>query len=200
MTPLTKAWATDTGCELAGVGLQVHGGMGFVEETGSAQHYRDARIAPIYEGTNGIQAIDLVTRKLAIRDGGAAADLLGDAAATVEALAGAGRRAGLDPVRRHLREAVVATAKATRWLLASAPEARLAGAAPYLEMLAVTTAGAALADGALAARADDRSAADRAVLARFFAANRLARVPGRLAAVTEPGPDLAAATAGMLAG
>ena len=94
LTPLTKAWATDTGCELAGVGLQIHGGMGFVEETGAAQHYRDARIAPIYEGTNGIQAIDLVARKLAIRDGGAAADLLSDAAATVEALAAAGRRAG----------------------------------------------------------------------------------------------------------
>ena len=222
LTPLTKAWATDTGCELAGIGLQIHGGMGFVEETGAAQHYRDARIAPIYEGTNGIQAIDLVARKLAIRDGGAAADLLSDAAATVEALAAAGRRAGLDPVRRHLREAVSATVKATRWLLASAPEARLAGAAPYLEMLAVTAAGAALADGALAARrsaasrsaaaadragraeqtdADDaNAAADRAVLARFFASNRLARVPGRLAAVTEPGPDLATATKGMLAG
>ena len=220
LTPLTKAWATDTGCELAGVGLQIHGGMGFVEETGAAQHYRDARIAPIYEGTNGIQAIDLVARKLAIRDGGAAADLLSDAAATVEALAAAGPRAGLDPVRRHLREAVSAAAKATRWLLASAPEARLAGAAPYLEMLAVTVAGAALADGALAARgsaasrsaaAADRAgraaptdagadAADRALLARFFASNRLARVPGRLAAVTEPGPDLAAATKGMLTG
>ena len=220
LTPLTKAWATDTGCELAGIGLQVHGGMGFVEETGAAQHYRDARIAPIYEGTNGIQAIDLVARKLAIRDGGAAADLLSDAAATVEALAAAGPRAGLDPVRRHLREAVSAAAKATRWLLASTPEARLAGAAPYLEMLAVTTAGAALADGALAARgsaagrsaaAADRAsraaptdagadAADRALLARFFASNRLARVPGRLAAVTEPGPDLAAATKGMLTG
>ena len=196
LTPLTKAWATDTGCELAGVGLQVHGGMGYVEETGSAQHYRDARIAPIYEGTNGIQAIDLVSRKLAIRDGGAAADLLSDAAATVEALAAADRRAGLDPVRRHLRAAVTATAQATRWLLRASPEARLAGAAPYLEMLAVTTAGAALADGALARG----SAADRAVLARFFASNRLARVPGRLAAVTEPGPDLAAAARGVLAG
>ena len=206
LTPLTKAWATDTGCELASVGLQVHGGMGYVEETGAAQHYRDARIAPIYEGTNGIQAIDLVARKLALRDGGAAADLLADAAATVEALADAGRRAGLDPVRRHLRAAVTASAQATRWLLRASPEARLAGAAPYLEMLAVTAAGAALADGALAARASGAgefgaagAAADRAVLARFFAANRLARVPGRLAAVTEPAPDLAAAR-GMLGG
>ena len=70
LTPLTKAWATDMGCELASVGVQVHGGMGFIEETGSAQHYRDARIAPIYEGTNGIQAADLVGRKLSMRDGG----------------------------------------------------------------------------------------------------------------------------------
>ena len=70
LTPLVKAWGTDVGCEVASIGVQVHGGMGFVEETGAAQHLRDARIAPIYEGTNGIQAADLVGRKLGL-DGGA---------------------------------------------------------------------------------------------------------------------------------
>ena len=64
LTPIAKAWSTDVGVEVASLGVQVHGGMGFIEETGAAQHYRDARIAPIYEGTNGIQAIDLVGRKL----------------------------------------------------------------------------------------------------------------------------------------
>ena len=67
LTPIAKAWSTDVGVEVASLGVQVHGGMGFIEETGAAQHYRDARIAPIYEGTNGIQAIDLVGRKLAHR-------------------------------------------------------------------------------------------------------------------------------------
>jgi alkylation response protein AidB-like acyl-CoA dehydrogenase len=67
---LLKAWGTDTGCEVATLGVQVHGGMGFIEETGAAQFYRDARIAPIYEGTNGIQAADLVTRKLGYDNGG----------------------------------------------------------------------------------------------------------------------------------
>ena len=68
-TPIAKAWSTDVGCEVASMGVQVHGGMGFIEETGAAQYYRDARIAPIYEGTNGIQAMDLVGRKLSM-DGG----------------------------------------------------------------------------------------------------------------------------------
>ena len=72
LTPVVKAWCSDSGVEVASLGIQVHGGMGYIEETGAAQHYRDARIAPIYEGTNGIQAIDLVTRKI-LRDGGAAA-------------------------------------------------------------------------------------------------------------------------------
>ena len=75
LTPLAKAWGTDVGCEVASLGIQVHGGMGFVEETGAAQHLRDARIAPIYEGTNGIQAADLVGRKLGL-EGGAAFDAL----------------------------------------------------------------------------------------------------------------------------
>ena len=177
LTPLTKAWATDMGCELASVGIQVHGGMGFIEETGSAQHLRDARIAPIYEGTNGIQAADLVGRKLSMRDGGAVRDHLQTIRRTTQALDGAD---GLDRVRPHLEAAVDASAEATDWLLAAAPAQRLAGSAAYLEMLAVTTGAAALADGALAATrlGDPDAAADRATMARFFAANRLSACRG----------------------
>ena len=71
LVPIAKAWSTDVGVEVASLGVQVHGGMGFIEETGAAQHYRDARIAPIYEGTNGIQAMDLAGRKLALANGAA---------------------------------------------------------------------------------------------------------------------------------
>ena len=85
LTPLSKAWCTDLGCELTSVGIQVHGGMGYIEETGAAQHFRDARIAPIYEGTNGIQALDLVGRKLPMRGGLKSwLDLLASIATTVE--------------------------------------------------------------------------------------------------------------------
>ena len=199
LTPVTKAWATDMGCELVSVGLQVHGGMGFIEETGSAQHYRDARIAPIYEGTNGIQSADLVGRKLSMRDGAALRDHLSQIRATAEALAGTG---DLAPVRRHLEAALEATGEASDWLLEAGPAQRLAGADAFLGMLAVTTGAAALADGALAATrlGDPDAAADRAVLARFFAASRLSAVPGLLAAVTEPADDLAAAAQRILAG
>ena len=90
LTPVSKGWGTDLGVELTSLALQVFGGMGYIEETGVAQHYRDARIAPIYEGTNGIQAMDLVGRKLPMRGGAAIADYLGYIEATVEELAGAG--------------------------------------------------------------------------------------------------------------
>ena len=199
LTPLTKAWATDLGCELASVGIQVHGGMGFIEETGSAQHYRDARIAPIYEGTNGIQSADLVGRKLSMRGGGAVRDHLDEVRATAGALDGA---VGMKSVSQHLEAAVEATGEASEWLLGAEPFDQLAGADAYLRMLATTTGGAALADGALAAaRLEDcELAVDRAVLARFFAASRLSAVPGLLAAVTEPADDLAAAAPRILAG
>ena len=84
LTPMAKAYSTDVGNEVAYLGVQVHGGMGFIEETGAAQHYRDARITAIYEGTNGIQAIDLVTRKLAANGGASVWALLSELAATVK--------------------------------------------------------------------------------------------------------------------
>jgi alkylation response protein AidB-like acyl-CoA dehydrogenase len=127
LTPLAKAWATDVGCEVASLGVQVHGGMGFIEETGAAQHLRDARIAPIYEGTNGIQAADLVGRKLGL-DGGAAYDAL------------------LADIRGEVSDArLIALADAVEGIAATmrsaGPEDRLAGSYPFLTMNAVLVAG-----------------------------------------------------------
>ena len=202
LTPLSKAWCTDLGVELTSIGLQVHGGMGFIEETGAAQHFRDARIAPIYEGTNGIQAIDLVGRKLPMRGGGVVKDHLVTIAATTERLAGI---EGLEVVGIHLDSALAACVEATDWLLANRdadPAGNLAGATTYLEMLATTTGAQILADAALAARelGDPEVTSDKALLARFFAAHRLARVPGMLAAVTVGAADLTSARERILDG
>ena len=127
LTPMAKAWGTDVGCEVAGLGVQVHGGMGYVEEAGAAQHLRDARIAPIYEGTNGIQAADLVGRKLEL-DGGAAFDLL---------LADI-REETADPRLIALVDAVEVAAATYRQ---SGPDDRLAGSYPFLTMCSVLVAG-----------------------------------------------------------
>ena len=127
LTPLAKAWGTDVGCEVASLGIQVHGGMGYVEETGAAQHLRDARIAPIYEGTNGIQAADLVGRKLGL-DGGAAFDEL---IADIRAETG-------DPRLVALADAVEVAAATFRQ---APPDDRLAGSYPFLTMCSVLVAG-----------------------------------------------------------
>ena len=127
LTPLVKAWCTDVGCEVSSLGVQVHGGMGFIEETGAAQHLRDARIAPIYEGTNGIQAADFVSRKIGL-DGGAALDSL---FADIRAEAQHEELIALtDEV-----EVLVATARNAQ------PHDRLVASYPLMTMMAVLTAG-----------------------------------------------------------
>ena len=175
LTPVAKAFSTDIGCEVASLGLQVHGGMGFIEETGAAQHYRDARIAPIYEGTNGIQAIDLVTRKLPLAGGATIKAYLEELRRGIEAVNAANHPAfGSTGVR--LTEALGSLERATQWLLArGGQDAALAGATPYLRLFAITAGGALLAGEALAAirlAADDAAdAAARLAIARFFAEN-----------------------------
>ena len=173
--------------------------MGFVEETGAAQHFRDARIAPIYEGTNGIQAIDLAGRKLGMRQGGVVRDHLTEIGATIASLEGV---EGLEAVREQLSLALDALRSATEYLLevsGSNPSDMLAGAMAYLNMMAITTGGQILADAALSARSlGAEEAEDRAVMARFFAANRLAGVPGLLPAVTAGAGDLSAARGRLL--
>jgi len=176
LTPVAKAFATDIGGEVASLGVQVHGGMGYIEETGAAQHYRDARIAPIYEGTNGIQAIDLVTRKLPLAGGAAVRAYIGEIKRTVEAVNAANDPAfGWTGVR--LQDATAALERATDWLLGSQrndPEAVLAGATPYLRLFALAAGGALLAEEALAAlrlAGNGAGAAGRIAIARFFAEN-----------------------------
>src|SRR4029077_1727439 len=116
LTPVAKAFSTDIGTEVASLGVQVHGGMGFIEETGAAQHYRDARIAQIYEGTNGIQAIDLVTRKIPMMGGAVMRGYLDELRRTVAAV-----RSTNDPAfgaaGTRLADAVDSLERATVWLL-----------------------------------------------------------------------------------
>jgi hypothetical protein len=197
LTPIAKAFSTDIGTEVASLGVQVHGGMGFIEETGAAQHYRDARIAQIYEGTNGIQAIDLVTRKLPLSGGAAVRACIDELRQTVSAVKATNDPAfGAAGVR--LGEAVESLARATEWLLANqagSADAALAGATPYLLLFATAAGGCALADEALAAiRLDDGGAADaagRTALARFFAENVATQAGGLELTVTEGGDSVA---------
>jgi acyl-CoA dehydrogenase len=154
LTPVAKAFATDMGIEVASTGVQIHGGMGFVEETGAAQHYRDARILAIYEGTNGIQSIDLVMRKLPLAGGGTVKASIARYRRAAEAVAKlndpAFGRAG-----QRLREAVDSLERATEWMrktMGPSPAEAMAGATPYLRLFGVAAGGAYLAEAALAAR------------------------------------------------
>jgi acyl-CoA dehydrogenase len=174
LTPIAKAFSTDIGNEVASLGVQIHGGMGFIEETGAAQHFRDARITPIYEGTNGIQSIDLVTRKLAANGGEAVWALLDELKGIVGQV-----EASNDPAfgttGTKLRDALASLERTSRWLLervGSAPNDALAGATPYLKLFGSTLGGCTLAAEALAARSLGEGDSSRYVtLARFFAEN-----------------------------
>ncbi len=207
-TPIAKAWSTDVGCEVASLGVQIHGGMGFIEETGAAQYYRDARIAPIYEGTNGIQAMDLVGRKLSQDGGQSARDLIADMKATLLKLPTlyTGK-----PVERFAN-AIEALEDATLWLLdAKADAARgadvLAAADGYLKLLGDVAGGWMLARAALHARAElDTGAGDagwlegKITLYEVYAANVLGHVSSRLATIGQGGALLQRMSAEVLAG
>jgi len=193
LTPISKAWCTDLGVELTSIGLQVHGGMGYVEETGVAQYLRDSRIAPIYEGTNGIQAIDLIARKVPMRGGGAVADLLAQMEALGPELAAAGPE--LAGVRSALADGVSALREATGWIMShglTEPNDALAGATPYLRMFGLVVGGWLMARSALAAsrllrHADGSDAVflrEKIGTARFYAGHLLPQTAGLLPAVT----------------
>jgi acyl-CoA dehydrogenase len=173
LTPIAKAFSTDIGNEVASMGVQVHGGMGFIEETGAAQHMRDARITAIYEGTNGIQSIDLVTRKLAGQGGASVFALMDEMKDTVSRIEASNDPAfGLAATR--LREALAALNRASRWLLermTSKPNDALAGATPYLRLFGSTLGGCLLAEQALAANKSDGGGKRQTALTRFFAEN-----------------------------
>ena len=171
LTPLAKAWGTDVGCEVASLGIQVHGGMGYIEETGAAQHLRDARIAPIYEGTNGIQAADLVGRKLGL-DGGLAFDgLIADIRAEAQDLRLVALTDAVEVAAASLRDA--------------APDDRLAGSYPFLTMTSILVAGWLMERLANSEAADARTRA----VTDFFLATVVPEALG-LGAAAEAGAAL----------
>ena len=155
LTPLAKAHATDLGNEVASLGVQVHGGMGYIEETGAAQHFRDARITPIYEGTNGIQAADLVGRKLGLDNGGVFARLVADMRAEAQGAALVALIDDCDDVARHL--------------LSAEADDRLAASYPFLTMLSVAVCGWLMErQGRIAAAGDEPFLRMKATAARFY--------------------------------
>jgi hypothetical protein len=201
LTPVAKAFSTDIGSEVASLGIQVHGGMGFIEETGAAQHYRDARIAQIYEGTNGIQAIDLVTRKVPMSGGAVVTAYLAELREMIDAV-----RAANDPAfgatAPRLAAAADALERATGWLLATLstnPDAALAGATSYLRLFGATAGGCMLAAEALAAarQADGADKPGRIAIARFFAENIAVQAPALAEIVTEGADAALTGTAGI---
>ena len=196
LTPIAKAYATDIGIDVASTGVQVHGGMGFVEETGAAQHLRDARIAAIYEGTNGIQAIDLVTRKLPLSGGDAVHALINEMRGIVSEVERA-NNPGFGHAAARLGAAVDSLEKATEWMLGalgSKPADALAGATPYLKLFALAQGGTGLAKKALATRSEADGTADLAT-ARFYAECIATEAPALELAVTEGAGAIADAAA-----
>ncbi|MBS0234111.1 MAG: acyl-CoA dehydrogenase [Proteobacteria bacterium] len=186
LTPLAKAFSTDIANEVASLGVQVHGGMGFVEETGAAQYLRDARILPIYEGTNGIQAIDLVTRKLTLDGGRPVTSFLSELGAII-ADARAAHRNEFGHMSDRLTEALTALQSATLWMaqtLPGNPEKALASATPYLRLMSLTAGGSYLAKGALA----QEGGSPYVAIARFFAENLLTETRS-LAEAVQHGAD-----------
>ncbi|MEK9670984.1 MAG: acyl-CoA dehydrogenase [Rhodospirillaceae bacterium] len=170
MTPVVKAFATDIASDVADLCIQVHGGMGYIEETGAAQYYRDIRVARIYEGTNGIQANDLVGRKVARDDGRAAQAVIADIRADIEKIHKINELSGLST---SLSRAVEALDTAGQWIVETYPAdapAVAAGAAHYLRLLGIVSGAWLLASGAAKSAAKGgETAEDRVVLAKFYA-------------------------------
>jgi 3-(methylthio)propanoyl-CoA dehydrogenase len=190
LTPVVKAWCTDLGVVVASTGIQVHGGMGYVEETGAAQYLRDARIGPIYEGTNGIQANDLVGRKLERDHGEAAGALATEIGETVTALRQAGS-ADLTVIAAALHQGLTAFESANSYLVEANAAEAAAGSSPYLTLLGTVAAGWLMGRQALAAeRRRAANGEDAAFLSaklltsRFYTEHFLALAPGYLPGVT----------------
>ena len=196
LIPVVKGWCTDMGIEVTSLAIQIYGGMGYIEEAGVAQHYRDARIAAIYEGTNGIQAMDLVGRKLPMRGGEVLKDFLTMVALMDPALTRGGE--DLTAIRDQMGEAVTVLADTTSWVMRRGmedPLNALAGATPYLRMFGLVAGGWVLSKSALAAHdhleagtGDPELMRAKIATARFYAENLLPQVKGLAGAVTA-GPE-----------
>ncbi len=185
LTPISKGWGTDMAVELTGTAVQIHGGMGFIEETGVAQHYRDARITTIYEGTNGIQAMDLVGRKLGMKGGAVIMSLFGD----MDAMEATVRQhAELAASADELKKAIAAVRGTTQWIFENAGNqvAVLAGATPYLRQLSTLVGGYVMAKSAHIALQSELPEVEknaRVASARFFCEQLLPAVHGLSGAV-----------------
>ena len=184
LTPIVKAWCTDIGVEMASLGIQVHGGMGYVEETGAAQNLRDARIGPIYEGTNGIQAIDLVLRKLPLDNGNVIAGFITEMTPVLDEMKD---HADLSVFRDELTAAIQGLVDTSTWLgarlAAGDIDEALAGATPYLRQFGTVIGGWLMARSAIAAKAspaehDDEFLADKVVTTRFYGEHLLPQASG----------------------
>ncbi len=193
LTPIVKGWCTEKGNEIASIGVQIHGGMGFIEETGAAQHMRDARITTIYEGTTGIQAADLVGRKL-LRDGGEAARTMIEIISETDAQFDQWSERGLDDIRAGLAQAIDDVTGATEWMLGDGqqdPRLAFAASVPYMRLWGLTIGGWLMARSAIAAKrrldAGSESAEfneTKIATARFFALHVLPEVASLASVVT----------------
>jgi alkylation response protein AidB-like acyl-CoA dehydrogenase len=190
MIPVVKGWSTETGIEVASLGVQVHGGMGFIEETGAAQHLRDARITTIYEGTTGIQAGDLVGRKIA-REGGVTVKgwlaLLG----SFDQELSKSKNPDIQVIRQRLAAGAQAVGESVEFILGAAskdPNSAFAGAVPFLKLMGIVAGGWQMARAALIAEGkkegDQAFYAAKITTARFFADHLLSQAPGLAAVVT----------------
>ncbi len=202
LTPICKSFGTDLGNELSSIALQIHGGMGFIEETGAAQHVRDVRIAAIYEGTNGIQAADLVGRKLGVRGGASVTEFIADMSAIIPELVDGGEV--FASIASNLSTQLAELSEATQWMLATAPadmDAALAGSSPYLRMWGLCVGGWLMARSAIAAAGtgDADLAQTQLVLARFYAEQILPQVTGLRGAATAGNRDLSELSGDQLA-
>ncbi|MEM1376893.1 MAG: acyl-CoA dehydrogenase [Pseudomonadota bacterium] len=194
LTPIAKSFSTDIGSMVASIGVQVHGGMGFVEETGAAVYMRDARIAQIYEGTNGIQAIDLVMRKLPLSEGGAVEGYLDELDAIVDDLRKVndtryGRSA------EYLERAMEDLRAATSWIKSAETQAQLAAATPYQHLFGTVAGGVYLAKSAMGAS----NGVDRASLCRYYAENHASECASLRDRVEHGADSLAAAASELVA-
>jgi hypothetical protein len=189
LTPVVKAWSTELAQEITSLGIQVHGGMGYIEETGAAQHFRDARITSIYEGANGIQAQDLVGRKVIRDDGKALRELIDEIRQTITGLSDAD--ANQAAIKRALDDATDKLAQSTDWLLGNYrddPDAPGSVAINYLMLMGYVCGGWQMARAAMiaaqkSASSDDEFYQSKIVTARFYAEHYLPRTGGHFSAI-----------------
>ena len=191
LTPISKAFGTDLGNELTSLAMQVFGGMGYIEETGVAQYYRDVRIAAIYEGTNGIQAMDFVGRKMPVRMGQSFMEFIAEMKDVLPELEAAGE--DYASIQKNLEKGIDGLEKVTGWMLQTGqadPNSVLAGATPFVRVWGLVVGGWLMAKSALAGRGNAEHAKEQLVLARFYAEQLLPQAAGLMGSITATSRDL----------